>query len=207
MKIYTKTGDLGKTSLFAGGRVDKDSQRVVAYGAVDELNSQIGVVLSESVILNDSEKSQIRKKIDSSVKPQNDKFDKVKVKLLRIQTELMVVGSDLATPINPKVEVKIPRIKKPYISRLEKEIDSWNKNLPGLTNFILPGGSKAGAVLHLARAVCRRAERAVLSLSKEEKINPNLLPYINRLSDWLFVLARYVNKVEKVQETVWKGRN
>lgn len=187
MKIYTKTGDRGTTSLFGGRRTDKDSLRIEAYGNVDELNSLIGVVVADFV----------------EVRPLTE-VGPLKRKLLRIQAELFVLGSDLATPLD--VKIKIPRVKKSFITRLEKEIDLWDKNLAPLKKFILPGGSKVGAKLHLARTVARRVERAIADLANQEKINQNTLIYINRLSDWLFTLARYVNKLDKIKEVPWKGR-
>lgn len=180
MKIYTKTGDRGTTSLFGGKRVDKNSLRIEAYGCVDELNSLIGTIVAN-----------------------NPSADVVK-KLIRVQEELFVLGTDLASPQD--VKVKIPRITKTFVTRLEKEIDVMEKQLPKLKNFILPGGSKVGAQLHLARTVARRAERRIVDLSHTEKINQNCLIYINRLSDWLFVMARYSNSLEKVKEITWKGR-
>ncbi|OGD93087.1 ATP:cob(I)alamin adenosyltransferase [Candidatus Curtissbacteria bacterium RIFCSPHIGHO2_01_FULL_41_44] len=187
MKIYTKTGDRGTTSLFGGKRVDKNSARICAYGDVDELNSLIGVILADL----------------EGVRPQFG-VEPIKKKLLRVQSELFVLGADLATPA--AVKIIISRITKSYVTRLEKEIDGWNKNLPTLRNFILPRGGKIGAKLHLARAIARRAERSVVNLSTEERTNPSAQVYINRLSDWLFVAARYVNKLEKSKETTWKGR-
>ncbi|OGH10866.1 MAG: ATP:cob(I)alamin adenosyltransferase [Candidatus Levybacteria bacterium RIFCSPHIGHO2_01_FULL_36_15b] len=183
VKIYTKTGDRGTTSLFGGERVSKDSLRIDACGNVDELNSLIGVIVPDLV----------------GIQP-------LSRKLLRVQAELFVLGSDLATPIGSKLKVKVPRVKKSYTTRLEKEIDDWDKNLAPLKKFILPGGAIAGANLHLARTVARRTERAVASLASQEKINQNSLIYINRLSDWLFILARYVNKLDKVKEVPWQGR-
>ncbi|MEK9146736.1 MAG: cob(I)yrinic acid a,c-diamide adenosyltransferase [Patescibacteria group bacterium] len=180
VRIYTKTGDRGTTSLFGGKRVDKNSLRIRAYGEVDELNSLIGVILSE--------------------KPQ----DEIVKKLLRIQGELFVLGADLATP--KEVKIKIPRVTKNFVTRLEREIDVWSKALPQLKKFILPGGPRVGAKLHLARTVARRVERSIVDLSSQEQINNNAQIYINRLSDWLFTLARYVNKMEKVTEIPWKGR-
>lgn len=180
MKIYTKTGDGGTTSLFGGKRVDKDNLRLDAYGNVDELNSLIGTILAQNP------PSELSKKLE------------------RIQVELFALGADLATP--GEVKVKVPRVRKPFIQRLEKEIDLWQKRLPKIIKFILPGGGKVGAKLHLARTVARRVERAVIVLSKSEKINPIAQIYINRLSDWFFVAARYANKLEKIKETVWKGR-
>jgi cob(I)alamin adenosyltransferase len=180
VKIYTKTGDAGTTSLFGGKRVDKDSLRIEAYGNVDELNSQIGVILA------------------------NNPPTVVVRKLTRIQKELFVLGSNLATPRD--VKIKIPKVTKSYIIRLEKEIDLWEKSLPKLKNFILPGGSKIASYSHLARSITRRTERSVVALASQEKINPNAQIYLNRLSDWLFVLARFVNKLENVKEIEWKGR-
>lgn len=184
VRIYTKTGDRGGTSLFGGKRVDKNSIRIRAYGEVDELNSLIGVILSE-------------------VEPHKEVQPLVK-KLMRVQVELFVLGSDLATP--KEVKVKIPRVTKSFVTRLEREIDVWSKALPQLKKFILPGGSTAGAGLHLARTVARRAERSIVDLASQEKINQNAQIYINRLSDWLFILARYVNKLEKIFEVPWRGR-
>lgn len=180
VKIYTKTGDSGATSLFGGKRVDKNSVRIEAYGCVDELNSLIGVIVVSE--------------------PSAD----VLKKLIRIQEELFVLGADLSSPMD--IKVKIPRITKSYVTRLEKEIDALDRNLPALRNFILPGGGKIGSILHLARTVARRAERRIVDLSQAEKINQNSVIYINRLSDWLFVLARYANSLEKIKEFPWKGR-
>src|SRR3989344_2293732 len=170
VKIYTKTGDRGTTSLFGGKRVDKDNLRVEAYGNVDELNSLIGEILTENPLPDLSQK------------------------LERIQAELFVLGADLATPKN--IKIKVPRVTKSFTKRLEKEIDAWQKNLPQIKNFILPGGGKVGSKLHLARTVVRRAERSIVRLSAIEKINTNCRIYINRLSDWLFVAARYANMVD-----------
>lgn len=181
MRIYTKTGDRGTTSLFGGERVEKNAARIRAYGEVDELNSLIGIIVSDN--------------------PSKD----VSKKLLRIQSELFVLGGDLATPISAKV--KVPRMKKSLVTRLEKEIDNWSAFLPQLKNFILPGGSPVGAKLHLARTAARRAERSIVKLSGLEKINSADLIYVNRLSDWFFTLARYVNQLEKVAEIPWKGRS
>ena len=180
VNIYTKTGDRGTTSLFGGKRVDKDNLRVEAYGNVDELNSLIGEILTENPLPDLSQK------------------------LERIQAELFVLGADLATPKN--IKIKVPRVTKSFTKRLEKEIDAWQKNLPKITRFILPGGNKVGAKLHLARTVARRAERAIEALTKVEKINANTQIYVNRLSDWFFVAARYVNKIDNVKEKTWRGR-
>lgn len=180
VKIYTKTGDRGTTSLFGGERVEKNSARIRAYGEVDELNSLIGVVLA------------------------GDLPEEISKKLLRIQTELFVLGGDLATPLIAKV--KVPRISKSFVTRLEKEIDKISETLPQLRNFILPGGGKSGSKIHLARTVARRAERSIVDLASRDKINQNAQVYINRLSDWFFTIARYANKLEKINEVAWKGR-
>lgn len=181
MKVYTKTGDRGTTSLFGGALVEKNSVRIAAYGTVDELNSLIGMIIADDLAID------------------------VSKKLARIQAELMVLGSNLATPKN--VGPKIPKITMSYTTRLEKEIDTLEKRLSPLKNFILPGGGRAGAKLHLARAVCRRAERLIVMLDREEKLNPKLIIYINRLSDWFFVAARYTNKLDRQIEQIWKGRS
>ena len=252
LKIYTKTGDRGTTSLFGGRRVDKNSARIRAYGEVDELNSLIGVILADETFMSlrgaerrsnlslrhsrfDRE-SSIRElvsrklKIDSrfpfdfaqgergndrkNIGSDNEKqLDDVKKKLLRIQSELFVLGSDLATPIDVSTLLKlrgaskIPRITKSFIVRLEKEIDAWSNKLPQLRNFIIPGGSAVGSKLHLARTVARRAERSIVDLSADDKINKNAQIYINRLSDWFFTLARLVNQIEDISEIPWKGRS
>ena len=196
VKIYTKTGDSGTTSLFGGKRLSKNKARVEAYGTVDELNSLIGVIIAD---LNYSSSASREASINK-----NSPQGRIINKLLRIQRELFVLGTDLASPNNLKI--KSPKVKRPLVTRLEHEIDSWDKNLPKLRNFILPGGSKVGTSIHLARSVARRAERSIAVLSSTEKINQNAQIYINRLSDWLFVLARYVNKLENQKENIWKGR-
>lgn len=181
MKIYTKSGDKGTTSLCGGQRVDKDSLRIEAIGNVDELNSLLGVILAE--------------------KPAVD----IAKKLARVQKELFILGGDLATPLEAKI--KVPRITKSFITRLEKEIDEWEKNLPKLKKFILPGGSKVGSELHLARTIARRVERVTVRLACQERLNQNILMYINRLSDWFFVATRHVNRLDKIREAPWKGRD
>lgn len=201
MKIYTKTGDRGTTSLFGGKRVNKNSARIEAYGQVDELNTLIGVIISN---LRQYSSSEAQRSREVTTKVSSRQARTIKEKLLRIQAELFVLGSDLSSPLS--VKVKIPRISKSHITRLEKEIDGWEKQLPSLKNFILPSGYVVGAGLHLARAICRRAERAIVGLTQQEKINQNALVYINRLSDWFFVAARYANHLDKIPETIWRGR-
>ena len=209
MKIYTKGGDRGTTSLFGGKRVDKDDLRIQAYGSVDELNSLLGVITSDLRHTRSNRGSDVRPEGTQSLRdPRGHEDDRelevIATKLGRIQAELMVLGSDLATPVD--VKIKIPQVTKAFATRLEKEIDVWEKSLSPLKNFILPGGSKAGSMLHLARTVARRAEREIIAISKQEKVNKNAKIYINRLSDWLFVAARYVNKLENVKEIPWQGR-
>lgn len=178
MKIYTKKGDKGDTSLYGGERVSKSSSRIRAYGSVDELNSIIGLALSYS--LSDRGASDLGK----------------------IQEHLLILGADLATP--PGSETRIDRIGEDEVKFLEKKIDTMDEYLPTLKNFILPGGSQPGATLHVARTVCRRAERAVVECSKEEEISVLAIKYLNRLSDFLFVAARYENRHAGVLETKWK---
>ena len=181
MKIYTKTGDTGETGLYGGTRVPKDAMRVEACGTVDELNACIGFV-----------RSQI----------QDEGIDAI---LHRIQNELFDIGADLATlEAHPKAaSLRIPPTLTP---ELEREIDWFGDQLPPLKQFILPGGSAGGAAVHLARTVCRRAERCVVTLAKGEAVNPEVLIYLNRLSDLLFVLARTVNHRSDEPESLWESQ-
>lgn len=181
MKIYTKTGDKGKTSLFGGKRVWKDDLRIKAYGTADELNSVLGMALNEI---------------------KNKELKKV---ITGIQNELFIVGADLAAPYaNKKNSFKVPRIENSNTKGLEVLIDKFDSELPSLKNFILPGGSKAAAALHLARTVCRRAETEVVTLSRSDKINLEIIVYLNRLSDLLFVLTRFLNFSSNRPEIEWK---
>jgi cob(I)alamin adenosyltransferase len=181
MKIYTKTGDKGETSLFGGRRVWKNDTRINAYGTVDELNSVFGLILTE---IKNEELKQIA---------------------LSIQHELFIVGSDLATP-NDKGNkgFLISRIDASHTKRLEEIIDKYESQLPELRNFILPGGLKGAALLHNARTICRRAEREVISLARKEEINSELEIYLNRLSDLLFVLARFENFSNGKEDIFWR---
>ncbi|MFH0989128.1 MAG: cob(I)yrinic acid a,c-diamide adenosyltransferase [bacterium] len=178
MKIYTKTGDQGETSLFGGDRVGKDVLRIETYGTVDELNSMIGVA--------------------RSFKPPSE----LETILQLLQNDLFVLGSDLATPLDED-RAQVPRINKQHIVELESIIDRIDGQLAPLKAFILPGGSAVAAHLHTARTVCRRAERLTVRLMKEVKIGDAALVYLNRLSDLLFVLARYANKLDSTNETIW----
>ncbi|MBI4428066.1 MAG: cob(I)yrinic acid a,c-diamide adenosyltransferase [Ignavibacteriales bacterium] len=179
MKIYTRKGDRGETSLFGGKRVLKDSLRIESYGCVDELNSVLGVARSS--------------------KPPSD-VDSI---LDFIQNDLFVLGADLATPLAAKVK-KVQRIEPSHVEKLESTIDRLETSLQPLDSFILPGGSNIGAQLHVARTICRRAERITIRLSKKEKIGETPVMYLNRLSDCLFVLARYMNNVAGAEEKKWK---
>ncbi len=180
MNIYTKTGDRGDTSLFGGQRVPKDALRIEAYGTVDELNSVLGIVRADNA---DTEIDEI---------------------LAGVQDQLFDLGADLATPRSADKK-PIKRIETRDAQQLEKVIDELEPTLKPLRSFILPGGSPVAARLHFARTVCRRAERAVVRLSRNEDIGESVMSYLNRLSDMLFVLARYANQKSKVPEIKWKG--
>lgn len=184
MRIYTKTGDKGETSLFGGKRVKKDNLRIEACGTVDELNSVIGVVRSMRV------------------------FREVDKVLEGVQNDLFVLGADLATP-EWKVHrrAREARIRDDHVKAIEAIIDRIQAKLPPLRRFVLPGGSSPASHLHLARAVCRRAERRVVKSSQEEPVNPIVIAYLNRLADLLFVLARFVNKKAKAAEVHWGRAN
>lgn len=175
MKIYTKTGDKGETGLYGGKRVSKDTPRVEAYGEVDELNAYIGFVLSEKLDF------QLRKI------------------LAPIQNDLFVVGAELATTSTDKIS----KITKTRIAELEKTMDSFDTELKPLRKFILPGGATPAAALHVARTVCRRAERKVVTLASKEQVRPEIITYLNRLSDLLFTLARVINSRAHTVETEW----
>ncbi len=185
MKIYTKTGDKGTTALFGGTRVPKHDLRIESYGTVDELNSYIGLIRDQNI---DS------KTIDS---------------LLKIQNELFTLGAMLATPPEKEIlksgkqRLNIPKVTISSIEYLEKEMDVMNLELPQMTNFILPGGNQTVSFCHIARCVCRRAERLATALNENEALNPDVLTYLNRLSDYLFVLARKLTKDLAAKEIAW----
>ena len=184
-RIYTKTGDKGTTSLFGGTRVSKDHLRIESYGTVDELNSYVGLIKDQA--------------IDESTKNV----------LIKIQHDLFTLGSMLATPINKetlkngKERLNIPKITATSVTYLESKIDEMNSKLPQMTHFILPGGHTTVSFCHIARCVCRRAERLSVSLHEQETINLDILTYLNRLSDYLFVLARKLSQDLRVQEVKW----
>jgi len=179
-KIYTRRGDDGSTGLFGGPRVRKDDLRVAAYGDVDELNSALGVAREELP------EGDLRARIDA------------------LQSELFTLGAELATPDADQAPKEVPRIGTEHVTRLEQEIDRLTGELPEMKNFILPGGSRAGAALHLCRTVCRRAERKAVSLADGSPVSPQALAYLNRLSDLLFVMARAANLRAGGREIPWK---
>ncbi len=182
MKIYTKTGDRGETGLFGGGRVPKDDARVEAYGAVDELNASLGMARALGPA------------------PEID------AELSRIQAELFAVGAELATPQEARARSAIPGVRADWAETLEQRMDRWDEELPALTAFILPGGSPVAAALHVARSTCRRAERRAVALSHAAPVDPNVIVYLNRLSDFLFEAARMANLRAGVAETTWQPR-
>ncbi len=181
MKVYTKTGDKGQTSLFGGKRVPKHDIRIDAYGTVDELNSYIGLIRDQDIDIN-------------SINT-----------LIEVQDRLFTLGSILATePGNTKV--KVPQLKSDDILLLENEIDKMNESLPEMRSFVLPGGHTTVSYCHITRCVCRRAERLISHLSENEDIDNLVLQYLNRLSDYLFVLARKIVLDKEVKEVEWKPR-
>lgn len=182
-KIYTKTGDHGRTSLIGGTKVSKSNIRIESYGTVDELNSFIGLVgdhLQE---------------------------DATKGVLKEIQDRLFTMGSSLACDPGKEPVMKIPDLKEEDVKLLENEMDKMNEILPAMKNFILPGGHVAVSTVHIARCVCRRAERWCVGMKENDDfVEPLVIKYLNRLSDYLFVLARYIAHINNVQEMVWKAR-
>lgn len=181
MKIYTKTGDKGTTALFGGARVSKAHDRINAYGTVDELNSYVGLLRDQEV-----------------------NFDR-KPMLIEIQDRLFTLGSILATePGNTKV--KVPELLEKDITNLEQAIDQMNEILPEMRNFVLPGGHQSVSFCHIARCVCRRAERLTIVLSDHEEVPSMVIKYLNRLSDYIFVLSRMMSKELQVDEVPWKPR-
>lgn len=183
LKIYTKTGDLGKTSLIGGTKVSKSNLRIESYGTVDELNSFIGLVSDQLTHAHS------------------------KIILKEIQDRLFTIGSSLACDPDKEPLMKIPDLKEADIVLLEKEIDKMNEDLPVMKSFILPGGHIAVSTIHVARCVCRRTERICVSMQDHDLfVDPLVIKYLNRLSDYLFVLARYAGHILGVEEVKWKAR-
>jgi len=182
-KIYTKTGDKGTTSLIGGTKVNKSHIRIESYGTVDELNSWIGVVNDH---INETDTQQALKEI---------------------QDRLFTIGSSLACDPDKEIKLKIPDLQETDVEFLEREIDRMNERLPEMKTFILPGGAPAVSFAHVARCVCRRAERICVAMQAEElEIEPLVIKYLNRLSDYLFVVARYIGSLQKAEEVQWKPR-
>lgn len=190
MPIYTKKGDKGRTSLFTGKKVSKTAVRIETIGTIDELNSVIGVVVS-----------QIPRQRLGSLTVANPKFQITK-ELMEIQKDLFEIGASLA---NPSTKRKFNISDR--VTHFEKIIDEMTAKMPKLSNFILPGGTGAGAFLHIARTVCRRAERRVVALSLKESIDKEILVYINRLSDLFLTMSRFVNFKEGKKETIWSSKS
>ena len=181
-KVYTRTGDDGSTALGGGQRLGKDAPRIAAYGTVDELNSQLGVALA------------------GGLEPE------LAAMLGRIQNELFHLGSDLSILEEDKARTPVPRIEARHVAALERDIDRLQEDLEPLANFILPGGSAGAAQLHVARTVCRRAERLLVTLARAEAVGEQALAYLNRLSDLLFVAARWENWKKGVPDVLWDSR-
>lgn len=183
LKIYTKTGDAGKTSLIGGTKVSKSHLRIETYGTVDELNSYIGLV---SDMITDIVSKNVLKEI---------------------QDRLFTVGSSLACDPHKEPQMKIPDLKESDVELLEKQMDQMNETLPPMKFFVLPGGHPAVSTAHIARCVCRRAERLCVNMQEHELfVDPLIIKYINRLSDYLFVLSRYIAHLLGVEEVAWKPR-
>lgn len=180
MKIYTKFGDSGETALYGGTRLEKDAPQFEAIGTVDELNAYIGYA---QTLIDEPDLSEL---------------------LSRLQNHLFAVGADLATPMTHTKSAEM-RISGDFTTEMEAAIDKLSEELPPLRNFILPGGCSAGAILHIARVVCRRSERCVVRLARQTDVNPEILRSLNRLSDLLFVLARTVNFRANTLEPIWES--
>jgi cob(I)alamin adenosyltransferase len=192
-KVYTKFGDGGQTMLASGDRVDKDGLRIEAYGTVDELNAVLGLVRLE--IAREPGKAA-----------HADALDRIDGELGRIQQELFNLGAELSTPGAAEGTTKV-LIAERHVVKLEEELDAHNDPLPPLTSFILPGGGAIGSMCHLARTVCRRAERRTVALAKTESIRPETIRYLNRLSDYLFVLGRAVAHLLGAPEPLWDPKS
>lgn len=182
MQFFTRTGDKGDTGLVDGSRVKKNSLRIEAIGNIDELNSLVGMI---------------------SARNKNEKIKKI---LTEIQNDLFVAGSEIASPQN-KPKIKIPILNAENVKRIEEFTNEIGNQLEPVNKFILPGGSVDSALIHTIRAVCRRTERSIVALDEKEKINEEILKYINRLSSLLFVLARYTNKISDLKEKEWDAKS
>ena len=181
-RVYTRTGDDGTTGLGGGQRVPKDSVRIETYGTVDELSSEIGAAIA------------------LGLEP------KLAETLARVQNELFNVGSDLCILEEDKARMPVPVVEERHVQALERLMDELSEELPYLDNFILPGGSDGAAQLHVARTVCRRAERLAVALARQEPVGPFVVRYLNRLSDALFVMARYENLQRRIPDVLWDSR-
>ena len=193
MPIYTKTGDDGDTALFGGGRVPKNDRRVEAYGAVDELNSFVGLALASVT------------HADADADCDADADTGIRRGLLLIQNDLFALGANLATPEgdDSRPRPQTPEVPVARVEEMEEWIYQATQELPELRQFVLPGGTEAAARLHVCRSVCRRAERAVVALGREERLDPGIVPYLNRLSDLLFVWARLENLRDGQADVPW----
>ncbi len=186
-RVYTRRGDTGQTSLVGGQRIPKDAARIEAYGIVDELNAFVGAA---------------RASLDA-LAPSNPLLARLAGSLLRVQHELFNLGSILAT-LPEDVHPRQPRITETEIAELEKELDEMNAELPALRSFVLPGGCRIDAELHICRTVCRRAERRIVTLAREASVPPEAVKYLNRLGDALFVWSRWASRAAGAKETLWE---
>ena len=180
MKIYTTSGDDGTTGLFGGERTRKDDARIECYGTMDEINAAVGLA---AVVAPDPMRAQLRE----------------------VQSDLFMIGSHLATPQESPSATKLPPLDDSIVSRLEMQIDTADSQLPKLRQFILPGGCEPAARLHFARTVCRRGERLLVAFSQDRPVPAVIVTYMNRLSDWLFVMARLANQQSNVSDIPWEG--
>lgn len=190
-KIYTKTGDQGQTSLVGGRRVSKSDERLDAYGTLDELNSTIGLLVSALP------------EVESALAKSPNSLEFIQELLQVVQNSLFNVGSQLACE-DPQIRAGLPHISDEVIQRLEQAMDQWESKLPPLRQFILPGGSRGASLAHVARTICRRAERRALAVHLADPQDANSLIFLNRLSDFLFLLARLLNQAVGVDDVTWK---
>jgi cob(I)alamin adenosyltransferase len=188
MKIYTRTGDDGSTGLFGGGRVRKSDPRIECYGTIDELNASIG--LAAAAVAGPAVGSTPADALSDSLR--------------QIQHELFNIGSHLATPAESPSAAKLPPLEESIVARLEMQMDQADEQLAKLRQFILPAGSEAACRLHLARTICRRAERRIVAFAMDRPVPHVIITYLNRLSDWLFVMARLANQRSGREDVPWK---